>query len=40
MIWMIFKKILRNAIQIKKRKILLVFDDMIAEMLRNKKLYP
>ena len=35
---MIFIKILRNAIQIKKRKILIVFDDMIADMPSNKKL--
>ena len=27
-------------IQIKKRKILVVFDDMIADMLSNKKLNP
>ena len=34
---MIFIKILKNATQI-KRKILIEFDDMIADMLRNKKL--
>ena len=37
MIWMIFIKILENSIQV-KHKILLVFDDMIADMLSNKKL--
>ena len=36
---MIFIKILKNTIQIKKRKILIVFDDMIADVLSNKKLY-
>ena len=35
-----FKKILKNIIQGKKRKILLVFDDMIADMINNKKLNP
>ena len=34
---MIFIKILENSIQV-KHKILLVFDDMIADMLSNKKL--
>ena len=38
--WMIFVKILKSTIQIKKRKILIVFDDMIADMLSNKKLNP
>ena len=37
MIWMIFIKILKNTIQI---KILIVFDDMIAHMLNNKKRNP
>ena len=36
--WMIFIKILKNTD--KKRKILIVFDDMIADMLSNKKLNP
>ena len=36
---MIFIKILKNTIQIKKRKILIVFDDMIADVLSNKKLH-
>ena len=34
---MIFIKTLKNRIQIKKRKILIVFDDMIAGMLINKQ---
>ena len=38
MIWMIFIKILKNTIQIKKKKISIVFDDMIAGMLKKKKL--
>ena len=33
MTWMIFTKILNNTTQSKKRKILVVFDDMIASML-------
>ena len=37
---MIFIKILKNATQIKKRKILIVFDGMIAGILSNKKLNP
>ena len=40
MIWMIFIKILKNTIQIKKRKILIVFDDMITDILSNKKRNP
>ena len=40
MIWMIFKKILKNTIQIKKSEILIVFDDIVADMLNNKKLNP
>ena len=40
MIWMMFIKILNNTIQIKKAKILIVFDDIIADMLNNKKLNP
>ena len=31
-------KILKNTVQIKKRKMLIVFDDMITDMLDNKKL--
>ena len=37
MIWMIFIKISKNIIQIKKWDILIVFDDMIADKLINKK---
>ena len=37
---MIFIKIMKNIILLKNKKILIVFDDMIADMLRNKKLYP
>ena len=42
-IWMMFIKILKNTIQnkntkSKKRKILIVFDDVIFNMLSNKKL--
>ena len=40
MIWVIFIKILKNTIQIKTRKILIVFDYMIADILSNKKLNP
>ena len=36
-IWIIFIKILKNTIQIKKKKILIVFDDVIADILSNKK---
>ena len=36
---MIFRKILKNTIQ-KKQKMLIVFDDMIANMLSNKKINP
>ena len=39
-IWIIFTKILTNAIQIRNIKILILFDDMIADMLSNKKLNP
>ena len=35
---MIFKKILKNTIQIKKRKLLIIFDEMIADMFSSKKL--
>ena len=37
---MIFLKILKIIIQIKKQKILIVFGDMIADMLSRKKLNP
>ena len=37
MIYMIFTKILINTIQMKKSKILIIFDDMIADMFSNKK---
>ena len=37
-IWMIFIKMLKNTIQMKKRKTLIVFDDMIGDMLNNKQL--
>ena len=38
MIWMIFMVILKNTVQIKKCKIQIIFDDMIADILSNKKL--
>ena len=37
---MIFIKILKNKIQIKSKKILIVFSDVIADMLNNKNLNP
>ena len=40
MIWVIFVKILKNTVQINKRKLLIVFDDMIADILSNKNLNP
>ena len=40
MICKMFTKRLKNIIQEKKRKILIVFDDMIADMVNNKKLNP
>ena len=40
MIYMIFTKILINTIQMKKRKILIILDDMIADMFSNKKPNP
>ena len=36
-IWTIFIKISKNTIQNKKRKKLIIFDDIIADMLSNKK---
>ena len=40
MIWMIYLKILKNTIQIKKLKMLIVFDEEIADMLSKKQLSP
>ena len=41
MIWMIFIKILKNAILGRRiTKILIISDDMIADILSNKKLNP
>ena len=40
MICKMFTKILKNIIQEKKRKLLIVFDDMIADMINNKNLNP
>ena len=37
---MIFTKILKNTIQLRIRNILIVFHDMIADILSNKKLNP
>ena len=37
---MIFIKILKNIIQVKKHNIFNIFDDINADMLSNKKLYP
>ena len=37
---MILIKTLKNTTQNKTRKILIAFDDMIVDMLRNKKLNP
>ena len=39
-IWMIFIKILKKALQVKTKKKLIVFDYMIADMVSNKKLNP
>ena len=38
MILIIFIKILKNTVQIKKGKILIAFDDKIADMLSNKNI--
>ena len=38
LIWMIFIRVLKNTIQIKKGKILIIFDDMIVDVLSNKNL--
>ena len=38
MTWMIFIKILKNTISNKKQKTFIVVDDMITDMLSNKKL--
>ena len=40
MIWMVYIKTIKNTTQLKKIKILIIFDDMIADMLSNKKLNP
>ena len=40
MIYKIFIKILNDTIQIKNAKKLIVFDDIIADMLINKKINP
>ena len=39
-IYRIFTKILKITIQIKKRKVLINFDDMVADMINNKKINP
>ena len=39
-IYKMFTKLLMNTIQIKDRKMLIVFDDIIADMINNKKLNP
>ena len=40
MIWMIFMKILKNTVEIRNTnyKLIFLFDDLIADMLSNKKL--
>ena len=40
MIWMIFIKNIKECNPSKKRKILIVYNDMIADILCNKKLNP
>ena len=40
MVWMIFTKILKNTISNQKRKHQSFFDDMIADVLSNKKRNP
>ena len=40
MTWVIFIKILKKTIQIKNENKLIVFDDLIVDMLSNKKLNP
>ena len=40
MIWKMFTKILKIKIQERNAKILIIFDDMIADMIDNKKLNP
>ena len=39
-IWMMSIKILKNTIQVRNSKILIAFDDMIVDMLSNKKFNP
>ena len=38
MLWMIFIKLLKNAIRIKIQKILITFDDMIADEKNGNKI--
>ena len=38
MLWMIFIKLLKNAIRIKIQKILIAFDDMIADKKNGNKI--
>ena len=40
MIWMVFIKILKNTNPKKKRKVLIVVDNMVADMLSNKTVNP
>ena len=40
MIFRLFTEILKNIIQEKKHKVLIAFDDMIADMINNEKLNP
>ena len=40
MICKMFTKVLKNTIYEKKRKVLIVFEDMIADMINDKKLNP
>ena len=40
MICKMFTKILKNTIYEKKHKVLIVFDDMIADVINNKKINP
>ena len=40
MICKVLTKILKDKIQIKKMQVLIVFNDMIADIINNKKLHP
>ena len=40
MICKMYTKTLKITIQLKKRKVLIIFDDMIADMINNNKLNP